>query len=348
MERFLALLPLLAVACGSPAPEPETEPAAPAEPGMVNVYSHRHYDTDKRIFEAFTAKTGITVNVVMADDDEVLARLQAEGERSPCDLLITSDAGRLGLAKSMGLLQASRSDVLDANIPANLRDPEGCWYGLTMRARVVAYNKNKVKAGTIATYEDLIDPKWKGKLLVRSSENVYNQSLLAAIIAHNGPDAGAAWAKGIVRNMARQPEGGDTDQLLAIAEGIGDVAIVNSYYAGKLLASTEQEKQKAREVIALMFPSIGTSGTHVNVSGGGVAKYAKHPAEAITLLEYLSGDEAQALFGAGNKEYAVKPGIPPPGELEVFGPFTADTLRLEVLGRLNAEAVKIMDEAGWR
>jgi len=315
---------------------------------MVNVYSHRHYDTDKQLFEAFTEKTGITVNVVLADDDEVLARLEAEGDKSPCDVLITADAGRLGLAKSRGLLRASRSDVLNANIPANLREPEGYWYGLTMRARLVAYNKNNVKPGAITTYDDLTAAEWKGKVLVRSSENVYNQSLLAAMIAHNGHDAAAAWARGIVKNMARQPEGGDTDQLLALAEGIGDVAIVNSYYVGKLLASTEPEKQKAREVIAILFPSIGSFGTHVNVSGGGVAKHAPHPAEAIALLEYLSGDEAQTLFGAGNKEYAVKTGIPAPLELQAFGTFTADTLRLEALGRLNADAVKIMDDAGWR
>ncbi|HMC97111.1 MAG TPA: extracellular solute-binding protein, partial [Flavobacteriales bacterium] len=171
---------------------------------------------------------------------------------------------------------------------------------------------------------------------------------LAAMIAHNGPEAAATWAKGIVKNMARQPEGSDTDQMLALAEGIGDVAIVNSYYAGKLLASTEPEKQKARDVIALMFPSIGSFGTHVNVSGGGVTKSAKHPAEAIALLEFMSSDEAQALFGATNKEYPVKPGVAPPAELQAFGTFTADTLALEALGRLNADAVKILDEAGWR
>jgi iron(III) transport system substrate-binding protein len=346
MQRALYLLPLLAAACGSPAPAPT--PAAPPEPKVVNVYSHRHYDTDKQLFEAFTKKTGIAVNVVLADDDEVLARLQAEGDKSPCDVLITSDGGRLGLAKSLGLLQPSKSDVLEANVPAHLRDPEGYWYGLTTRARVVAYNKTKVKPGSIVTYDDLTASKWKGKVLVRSSENVYNQSLLAAMIAHNGPEAAATWAKGIVKNMARQPKGSDIDQMLAIAEGIGDVAIVNSYYAGKLLSSTEPEKQKARDVIALMFPTIGTFGTHVNVSGGGVAKYAKHPAEAIALLEFLSGDEAQILFGASNKEYPVKPGIPAPVELQAFGTFKADTLALEALGRLNADAVKIMDEAGWR
>ncbi|MEO8588323.1 MAG: Fe(3+) ABC transporter substrate-binding protein [Flavobacteriales bacterium] len=346
MQRALYLFPLLAAACGSPAPEPT--PVAPPEQKVVNVYSHRHYDTDKQLFDAFTKKTGITVNLVLADDDEVLARLQAEGDKSPCDLLITSDGGRLGLAKSMGLLQPSKSDVLNANVPAHLRDPEGYWYGLTTRARVVAYNKTKVKPGSIVTYDDLTAAKWKGKVLVRSSENVYNQSLLAAMIAHNGPEAASTWAKGIVKNMARQPEGSDTDQMLALAEGIGDVAIVNSYYAGKLLASTEPEKQKARDVIALMFPSIGTFGTHVNVSGGGVAKNAPHPDEAIALLEFLSGDEAQALFGATNKEYPVKAGVAAPAELVAFGAFKADTLALEALGRLNADAVKILDEAGWR
>ncbi|MEZ4738530.1 MAG: Fe(3+) ABC transporter substrate-binding protein [Flavobacteriales bacterium] len=354
MNKSLLFLPALLVACSSP--EPETADPIPVEPKVVNLYTHRHYDTDKELFAAFTAKTGIEVNVVQAGDDELMARLEAEGAKSPCDLFITADAGRLGLAKTRGLLQPSTSEVLSQNIPANLRDPEGYWYGLTMRARVIAYNKNKVKADAIRTYDDLTKAQWKGRLLVRSSENVYNQSLMAALIAHQGVEAATKWAKGIVKNMARDPKGGDTDQMLAIGDGLGDIAIVNSYYAGKLLASDEPEKQKAKALIALAFPVFhagvdgGTPiiGTHVNVSGGGVATHAPHKAEAMELLEYLSGTEAQGRFAEGNKEYPVKAGVAMAKELEAFGSFTMDSLNLEALGRLNGDAVKALDAAGWR
>ena len=348
MNRSILLLPLLAFGCGEPAPVPTEEVALPPEPREVNVYSHRHYDTDKALFAAFTEKTGIVVNVIEADDDDVLERLEQEGANSPCDVLLTSDGGRLGLAKNRGFLQATNSAVLNANVPANLRDPEGYWYGLTMRARVIAYNKEKVKAGTITSYADLVKPQWKGKVLVRSSENVYNQSLLASMIAHDGPEAAKAWAAGIVKNMARDPKGNDTDQLMALGEGIGTVAIANSYYIGKFMASDEPEKQKAKALIGVIFPTNGAHGTHVNISGGGVAKHAKHVAEAVALLEFLSGDEAQRSFGEGNKEYPVKAGAPVAPELEAFGTFQRDSINLEAFSRLNADAVKIFDEVGWR
>ncbi len=314
----------------------------------VNVYSHRHYDTDKALFDAFTRATGIEVNLVLADDNEVLARLEREGERSPCDLLITSDAGRLGQARMRGLLRPVRSALLDSVVPAALRDPEGHWYGLTMRARVLAYNRNKVRAEELPTYQALTAPQWKGRLLARSSENLYNQSLMAAFVAHYGPDSAQAWARGVAANFARDPKGGDTDQLLALAEGIGDVALANSYYIGKLMSGDEPERAKAREVIAVALPTMGGSGTHVNVSGAGVARHARHEAEAIALLEFLVGAEAQRAFAEGNKEYPVRRGVAVDPVLASFGTLSPDTLDLAQLGLNNATAVKLLQAAGWR
>ncbi|MBK8339959.1 MAG: Fe(3+) ABC transporter substrate-binding protein [Flavobacteriales bacterium] len=341
MRPTLLLLPFL-VACGSLGTDPDA--AAARE---VNVYSHRHYDTDAQLFEAFTAATGIRVNLVMADDDEVLTRMEQEGANSPCDLLITSDAGRLGQARMRGLLQPIKSAELESNIPAFLRDPEGHWFGLTMRARVFVYNKNKVRPEQLDDYKDLTRPEWKGRVLVRSSENLYNQSLLAAMVAHYGSEAALAWAEGITANMARTPKGSDTDQLLAVAEGIGDVAIANSYYVGKLMSGTEPEKAKARETLAVAFPRMGPFGTHVNVSGAGVARSAKHLPEAIALLEFLVSEEAQRLFAEGNKEYPVRPGSLAE-VLQRFGTLDPDTLDLAQLGLNNATAVKLFDRAGWR
>lgn len=344
----LLLLALMTACDTTQEHAPGTSAEVPTAKKEVNVYSHRHYDVDKELFAKFTERTGIAVNVIQAGDDELLARLQAEGASSPCDVFITSDAGRLGLARQRGLLRPVVNATLNEAIPANLRDPEGYWFGLTMRARVFAYNKEKVDPAQLKEYSSVTLPKWKGRLLVRSSENVYNQSLVAAMIANKGAEAAAGWCLGVVRNMARDPKGGDTDQLLAVAEGIGDVALANTYYIGKLMASTEPEKQKARDVLGVVFPSMGTQGTHVNISGAGVATHAPHEPEAIALLEYLVSDEAQTLFAEGNKEYPVKRGVAMARELEAFGTFTMDTLNLEALARLNPEAVKVMDKAGWK
>jgi iron(III) transport system substrate-binding protein len=294
---FLLLFAL--VACS---PRQHDQPADIGE-HVVNVYSHRHYDTDRQLFDRFTQETGIQVNLVLADDDEVLARMEHEGANSPCDVLITSDAGRLGLARLRGLLQPVKSEVLTRDIPTHLRDPEGYWFGLTQRARVIAYDKTKVDPADLKSYDDLVLPKWKGKVLVRPSESTYNQSLLAAMIANTGEEHALAWAMGVVRNLAREPKGNDTDQLMAIGEGLGEVAISNSYYIAKLLGSDDPAKQKAKAVIGVVFPDMNGHGTHVNISGAGVAAHAQHKDAAIKLIEFLSGDEAQQLFAQGNKEY---------------------------------------------
>jgi iron(III) transport system substrate-binding protein len=340
--RYTLFLSLLLAACT--ASTPEDRPAM----RTVNVYTHRHYDTDKELFARFTARSGIAVKVVQASDDELMNRLAAEGERSPCDVLITADAGRLGMARERRLLRPVVSELLDAQVPAHLRDPEGHWFGLTRRARVLACNRERVAAGAIATWADLTRPEWKGRVLVRGSENLYNQSLLAAMIAHLGPEKAGQWARGIVANMARPPKGNDTDQLMAVAEGIGDAAIVNTYYVGRLLNSDEPEKRRAAETLMVLFPTIDGHGVHMNVSGGGVARHAPHPLEAIALLEFLSGPEAQALFAEANHEYPVASDIPWSETLRSFGTFDPDTLSLDLLWRYNADAVKLFDAAGWR
>ena len=328
---------------------------------MVNVYTHRHYDTDKQLFADFEQKTGIHVNVVMAEDDELLSRLEAEGANGPADVIITADAGRLGLAKQRGFLKPIKDSVLEANVPAHLRDPEGNWFGFTMRARVFAYDRNKVKPEELRTYNDLLSPRFKGQILVRPSENVYNQSLVAAMIAHWGADSAQKWCEGIVANMAREPKGSDTDQLLAIGEGLGSVAIVNSYYIGKLMKSDDPTRQKAKNAIGVALPILHfgsvdqhgnileqMTGTHVNISGGGVATHAKHEKNAIELLRFLSNDASQAAFADGNMEYPVKPGIPASAVLQDFGKLYPDTLDLSMLGKYNADAVKVLTAAGWR
>ncbi len=320
----------------------------PANNQDVNVYSHRHYETDQKLFEKFTERTGIEVNVVKASADELIKRLEIEGENSPADVLITVDAGRLHRAKSKGLLQPVQSEMLSENVPAHLRDPEGHWFGLTRRARVIVYSKERVRPDELSTYEALTDETWRGKVLVRSSQNIYNQSLLASLIAHEGRDAARAWAAGIVENMARKPKGNDRDQVKAIAAGIGDLALMNTYYIGLMLNSSNAEERKVAKQVAIFFPDQDGRGTHVNVSGAGVTASSKNKANAIKFLEFLTGEEAQGKFAAANYEYPVNPQVEWSPLLNSWGTFKADTLNLYLLGKYNSEAVKFFDEVGWR
>jgi iron(III) transport system substrate-binding protein len=347
----VALLGLAVLAgCGErPAGGADASAAGAAErDGVVNVYSHRHYDIDRELFARFTEQTGIRVNVVTGSADELLTRLQTEGASSPADVLVTVDAGRLHRAKERGLLQRIESPMLERNVPAQYRDPDGEWWGLTKRARVLVYARERVSPEDIATLESLTEERWRGRVLVRSSENVYNQSQLAALIAHEGAAAAQAWAEGIVRNMARSPSGGDTDQVKAVAAGVGDVAISNTYYVAKLATSADAEEQRVYAQLGVVFPDQGGRGTHINVSGAGVTRNAPNRANAIRLLEFLSEDEAQRLYAEGNQEYPVKPGIAMSEVLRSWGEFRADTLSLARLGELNAEAVMIFDRARWR
>jgi iron(III) transport system substrate-binding protein len=319
-----------------------------ASPGVVNVYSHRHYDTDRELFRRFTAETGIEVQVVTASADELITRLRNEGAASPADVLITVDAGRLDRAAQEGLLQPVHTEALETNVPARFRDPSGHWYGLTQRARVLVYHRDRVDPSRLGGYESLASPEWRGRVLVRSSSNVYNQSLLAGLIARHGPEAAERWAAGVVRNLARAPRGGDTDQLKLVAAGVGDVALVNTYYLARLAESSDPEDRRAAERLAVHFPDQAGAGTHVNVSGAGVTRSSRNVANATRLLEYLTGDEAQLLFAASNQEYPVKPGVPWSPALEAWGDFRGDTLDLARLGELNGEAVRMFDRVGWR
>ena len=314
----------------------------------VNVYSHRHYDTDQKLFRRFTEITGIKVNVQTASADELITRLETEGPNTKADLLITVDAGRLQRAKERGLLQSKSSKILESNVPEYLRDPEGYWYGLTKRARVIAYSLDRVSEKELSTYEDLADPKWKGRILVRSSENIYNQSLLASIIAVHGEESATEWAHSVVRNMARVPQGGDRDQVKDVAAGVGDIAITNTYYLALLFNGDDERDRQLAQKIGIFFPNQGNRGTHVNVSGAGVTAHSPNSDNAIKLLEFLTDSEAQSLYAKANFEYPVKPGIEWATTLKEWGEFLSDTLNLSILGELNTSSVMVFDRSGWR
>ena len=282
----------------------------------VNIYSHRHYDTDKALYEKFEKQTGITVNVLQGKSDELIERLSRESTESKADILMTVDAGRLVRAQSMGLLQPVSSPVLRENVPDHLRDTTGHWFGLTVRARVVVYHPDRVSPNELSTYEDLTHPKWRGRILVRSSSNIYNQSLLASIIAHNGHAEAEAWASGIVANFSRTPQGNDRDQVKAVVAGEGDLALVNTYYIGRLINSSDQYEREVGDQVRVFFPNQEGRGTHINISGAAVTDSAKNYENALKLLEFLTRVEAQNQFSATNFEYPVNPSVRPSPLLE--------------------------------
>lgn len=315
---------------------------------VVNVYTHRHYEPDQKIFKMFEEKTGIKVKVINASADELIQKMKMEGKQSPADVLITVDAGRLSRAKEQGLLQSIESEILEKSIPSYLQDIDNQWFGITKRARIIAYAKDRVKPEELSSYEDLVAEKWKGKILIRSSSNIYNQSLMASIIANDGEDAAKRWAKGIVANMSRAPKGSDRDQVKAVVAGEGDLAIVNSYYIGKMLNSPDPEEVKAAKQIGLFFPNQKDRGTHINVSGAGVAKYAPNKENAIRFIEYLISEEAQQIFTEANYEYPILKSVTPVKDIKDWGDFKEDNLELNKLGENNKKAVLIFDEAGWK
>lgn len=318
---------------------------APLRAAEVNLYSSRHYQTDEELYKDFTTATGIKVNVIQAGGSDLIQRLQREGRNSPADVFLTEDAGVIGRAEAAGLLQAVKSPVLEKAIPENLREPDGNWFGFTQRARVVMYHKDRVNPSQLSTYEDLADPKWKGKILIRSSGNAYNQSLVASLIQVHGVPKTEEWAKGIVANMARPPQGGDRDQITAMIAGEGDIAVSNTYYLGHLI----KDNPKGFEKVGVFFPNQHDRGTHVNVSGGGVTRYAPNKDNAVKFLEFLASPTAQEVFAGANFEYPVVRGVAISPVIAAWGlDFKRDPLNVGVLAKTNAEAVRLMDRANWK
>jgi len=320
-----------------------------AQENLLNLYSSRHYQTDEALYANFTKTTGIKLNRIEAGEDPLIERLKNEGASSPADVLVTVDAGRLWRAEQMGLFQSVDSKVLTSRLPDHMRTPNNQWFGFSARARVIVYNKAALKAADVQNYEDLADPKLKGKVCTRSGSHVYNLSLMSALIEHWGEAKAEQWARGVVANFARSPKGGDTDQILAVAAGECGVAISNSYYYVRLLASDKPEDRKAIANIGLVWPNQKNFGTHMNVSGAGVVKYAKNREAAVKYLEYLASDQAQGYFAEGNNEWPVVKGAPLNNKaIASLGSFKMDTLNISALGKNQPLAQKIFDRVGYK
>ena len=324
-------------------------PSARAQNGVLNIYSARHYNTDEALYGNFADVSGIKINRIDAEPDPLVERLKAEGDKSPCDVFLTTDAGRIERARQLGLLQPVVSEVLAARVPAHLRDPDNSWFGFSKRARVIVYNKEKVPAADAPkTYEALADARWKGKLLIRSSGHIYNQSLVGSLLAALGPEKTEAWARGVAANLARPPRGGDTDQIKGVAAGEAEICVTNTYYLANLMRSKKPEDRAVADKVAVVFPDQSGRGTHVNISGGAVARHAPNRAAAVKFLEYLVSPQAQRYFAEGNSEYPVVAGVALSPELQALGAFKEDQLNARVFALNNAEALKIMDRAGWK
>lgn len=340
-NRYRLALPAAAILAGSAV-------AGQALANEVNVYSARHYDSDEQLYEAFTEKTGIEVNVLEGDSDQLIERIQREGVASPADVMLTVDAGRLWRAEQDGIFQSIDSEVLAERLPEAMRHPEGEWFGFSQRVRAIYYNRENADPDEVERYEDLASSELEGGVCIRSSSNIYNQSLLASMIGHHGEEEAEAWAQGVVDNFARQPEGGDTDQILGVASGECDFAVANHYYFVRLLKSEDEGEREAARKVGIIFPNQEDRGAHVNVGGAGVVEGAPNRENAIRFLEFLASDEAQEHFAAGNNEFPVVSGVKKDPVLESWGNFKKDDLNISVLGEHNPEAIRIFDRVGWR
>ncbi len=315
---------------------------------VVNLYTARHYDSDQALYDRFTQETGIRINRIEGKADELIARMKSEGANSPADLFITADAGALWRAQQAGLFQPIDSPLLNERIPANLREPDGNWYGFTRRARIVAYNPVKVKAEEVDDYAKLATPRFKGKICVRSSDSIYNLSLVGALIEAWGKDKAGEWTKGIVANMARPPQGGDRDQIRAVAAGVCDVAITNSYYYIRLASGDDAKDRQVTQQVKLAFPSLAGKGAHVNISGGGIAKNAPNKDNAVKLLEFFASADSQKHISAHNNEFPASPDVAAPPPVDAYANFTANPMNVAAFAARQPEAQSLMSEAGWR
>ena len=320
-----------------------------AQEKVLNLYSSRHYQTDEALYTGFTRLTGIRINRLEAAEDALIERIRNEGTRSPADVLVTVDAGRLWRAEQLGFFQPVQSAALESRIPASYREPGGLWFGFSLRARLIAYNKTKARAQELQNYEDLADAKWKGRICMRSSSNLYNLSLMGALIEHLGEAGAEQWARAVKNNLAREPKGGDTDQLKSVAAGECDVTISNQYYYARLARSASADERAVAEKLGVVFPNQASWGTHVNVSGAGVLKHAPNRDAAIRFLEYLAGDDAQRYFAEGNNEWPAVPSVKPANPvLASFGAFKQDAINVAVLGRNQPASQKLYDRVAWK
>jgi iron(III) transport system substrate-binding protein len=319
-----------------------------AQAAEVNLYSARQNQLIKPVLERFTQETGIKVNVLNAGEAQLLERLKAEGADGPADVLLTTDIVHLHNARTAGVLAPLKSAELEKNIPSHFREADGRWFAMSARARVIFYAKDRVKPSDLSTYEDLANPKWKGKICVRPSTHPYNQTLMASIIAANGPEKAEQWAKGVTDNLARKPQGGDRDQIKGAAAGECDLAIANTYYLGGLITSEKAEDREVASKVALFWPNQDGRGAHMNVSGAGMTISAKNKAQAQKLIEFMSGPEAQKMLAEGNHEFPVSPTAKPSPVVQSWGEFRAEKVNVAKLGENIPEAVKIFDRVGWR
>ena len=315
---------------------------------VVNLYTSRHYQTDEALYTDFTKLTGIAVNRIEAGGDALIERIKNEGINSPADVYMSVDAGTMWRAEQAGFLASSHSDLLSERIASNLRHPDGKWYGFSTRARLIIYNKSLVNADDIGSYEDLANPKWHGLVCIRSSSNMYNLSLLASLIEHHGVDEAETWAKGVVHHFARDPQGGDTDQIRAVASGECGIAVANSYYYARLMRSDMEADKAVIAATGVIFPNQNGRGTHVNISGAGIVNSAPHPDNAMKFLEYLASDSAQKYFAEGNNEYPAVEGLLENEALVEMGEFNMDMVNVSVFGKNQAEAQRVFDRAGWK
>jgi len=323
--------------------------AVHAQDKVLNLYTARHYSTDEALYNDFTKQTGIRINRIEGGEDALFERIRAEGANSPADVFLTVDIGRIWRAEQAGIFAPVKSKVLDSRIPAAYRDPEGEWFGFSARARVIVYNKTMVKPGEITRYEDLADPRWKGKVCVRSGAHPYQLSLMAGMVAALGEQKGEEWIKGLTANLARDPKGGDTDQLRAVAAGECAVTLSNNYYVVRLMRSEKPDDRKVMESLAIVWPNQADRGVSMNISGGGMLKNAPHKEAAVKFLEYLASDSAQRYFANGNNEWPVVPDVKIDNPaLERLGKFKADAINVGVLGKNQPVVQRMADRAGYK